>query len=113
LANTCCGFDTGGTSANWIIGNKIHDTARQGNTTSNCVICVDAGAAGGGNHIIDGNFIYHNNGGASGSTPNNGGQHAIYSELSGDIIRNNIIMDQGGGWCIHSWHKVTNWTVTN
>jgi hypothetical protein len=111
--NVCCGIDSSGTTALWIIGNKIHDTASAGNSTGTCVICVDAGAVGGGNHTIDGNFLYHNNGGASGSTPNNSGQHGIYSELSGDIIRNNIVVDQGGGWCIHSWHKVDQWTVVN
>ena len=111
--NVCCGIDSSGTTALWIIGNKIHDTASSGNSTGTCVICVDAGAVGGGNHIIDGNFLYHNNGGASGSTPNNSGQHGIYSELSGDIIRNNVVVDQGGGWCIHSWHKVDTWTVVN
>jgi hypothetical protein len=69
---------------------------------------------GGGNHVIDGNFLYHNNGGYNGvTTANNSGQHGIYSELSGDIIRNNIVVDQGGGWCIHSWHKVDTWTVEN
>ncbi len=113
LADGCCGVDAVGTTADWIIGNKIHDTAPTGNTTGNCVICVDAGAVGGGHHIIDGNFLYHNNGGASGSTPNNSGQHGIYSELSGDVIRNNIVVDQGGGWCITSWHKVDHWTVVN
>jgi hypothetical protein len=111
--NVCCGIDSAGTTALWIIGNKIHDTASAGNSTGTCVICVDAGAVGGGHHIIDGNFLYHNNGGAAGSTPVNNGQHGIYSELDHDIVRNNIVVDQGGGWCIHSWHKVTNWTVVN
>jgi len=111
--NVCCGIDGSGTTGDQIIGNKIHDTSSGGNATSNCVICMDAGAVGGGHHIYDGNFIYHNNGGASGSTANNSGQHGIYSELDHDIIQNNIVMDQGGGWCIHSWHKVTDWTVTN
>jgi hypothetical protein len=111
--NVCCGIDGTGATGDQIIGNKIHDTASAGNTTSNCVICLDAGAVGGGHHIYDGNFLYHNNGGASGSTPNNSGQHGIYSEMDHDIVQNNIVMDQGGGWCIHSWHKVSNWTVVN
>jgi len=117
--NQCCAIDTHATTGIWIIGNKIHDTASGCNSLSTGVIIFDAEAVGdpatpnAGNDIADGNLIYHNNCGAGGSTPNNGGQHAIYSVLSGDIIRNNIILDQGGGWCIHSWHKVTNWTVTN
>lgn len=108
--NVCCGIDSTGTTGLQLIGNKIHDTASAGNSTGTCVICVDAGAVGGGHHIIDGNFLYHNN---PGSTANNSGQHGIYSELSGDIVRNNIVVDQGGGWCIHGYHNVDNWTVVN
>jgi hypothetical protein len=113
----CCAIASYSTTNVWILNNKIHDTAKNGNTTGNGVILLNADISSSSitssKNVVDGNFIYHNNGGANGSTPNNGGQHGIYSQAAGDIIRNNIVLDQGGGWCIHSWHKVSNWTVVN
>lgn len=116
------GHDTGigisGTSNTGvrIIGNKIHDTARQGNKTAGAVIALNADAQTvtvPGNNLYMGNYIYHNNGGGS-STQNAGGaNHGIYVEESGDIIENNLIMDQGGGWCIQLWHQSTNVVITN
>jgi hypothetical protein len=115
--SSCCAVATYSTTNVWILNNKIHDTAKSGNTTGNAVILLNADISSSSvttsKNIVDGNLIYHNNAGASGSTPNNGGQHGIYSQAAGDIIRNNTLLDQGGGWCIHSWHKVSNWTVTN
>jgi hypothetical protein len=115
--SSCCAIATYSATNVRILNNKIHDTAKSGNTTQNAVIALSADVSTTSltysNALIDGNLIYHNNGGASGSTPNNSGQHSIYSALSGDVISNNVIVDQGGGWCVTSWHKVGKWTVIN
>jgi hypothetical protein len=116
---SCCGIDLHAESGFWVLNNKIHDTASSCNSTSTAVILFDAEVTGDpstptlGANIADGNFLYHNNCGTAGSTANNSGQHGIYSVLSNDILRNNIVVDQGGGWCLHAFHAVDNWTVVN
>lgn len=97
----------------WVLGNKIHDTSSACNQTGNAVIIINGNLNTGGANLIYGNLLYHNNCGHTGSTESNNGQHGIYSQLAGDVISNNVVIDQGGGWCIQAWHKVTNWTVTN
>ena len=95
----------------WVIGNKLHDYAGNCNHTGDAVITTTGGGVS--NAVIEGNLIYHNNCGRAGSTPNSSGMHGIYSAGSGDTIQNNIVVDQGGGWCIHSWHQASNTILAN
>jgi len=106
-----------GTNHVRILNNRIHDTASGCNSTEDAVILLNASDASGsymaGDNEVSGNLLYHNNCGQAGSNPSNSGQHGVYSALSGDVISNNVIVDQGGGWCIQAYHRVTNWTVVN
>jgi hypothetical protein len=114
--DTCCAIDATANFGLKILNNKIHDIVRQhDNSGHGSVIMLNADAgqfvgSTGGNNIIQGNFIYHNNWGApaAGAAP-----YGIYSQKPGDIIQNNIIVQQGGGWCIQLWHQATNAVVTN
>lgn len=96
----------------WIFGNKVHDIAVNGGAWNG------TGAMGGANvtsasaNRYENNLIYHNNGGGSSSFNNPAGNDGISMQW-GDIARNNIIIDQGGGRCIQSWHTSTGSTVTN
>ena len=94
----------------WIIGNKLHDYGGSCNHTGDSVIGTPTGTS---NAYVAGNLIYHNNCGRAGSTPNSSGMHGIYSAGSGDVIENNIVLDQGGGWCIHLWHQASNAIMSN
>jgi hypothetical protein len=100
-----------------ILNNVIHDIGGNCNNTQNAVILMNAADSSSGtsvgDNVIDGNYLYHNNCGKSGSSASTSGMHGIYSVVSGDVIQNNVIVDQGGGWCIQAYHRVTNWTVTN
>jgi hypothetical protein len=110
--NSCCAiaqYPWNGEHDLWIIGNKLHDSAGNGNNVGGAVISLALGSVSTHN-IVDGNLLYHNN---AGSTPNSSGQHGIYSAAAGDIIRNNIVVDQGGGWCIHLWHQASNAIIEN
>jgi hypothetical protein len=59
------------------------------------------------------NLLYHNNGGAGTGQTSYGDSAGGMVVGWGDIVRNNIIMDQGGGWCVQISHTSTNVIFTN
>jgi hypothetical protein len=98
-----------------ILNNKFHDVMRQASNPHAAVVTVDSDAGQlnpsvGGNNFYIGNIFYHNNWGAPGGGAN---PYAIYVQKPGDVIQNNLIMQQGGGWCVQLWHQATNAVVTN
>jgi hypothetical protein len=95
-----------------ILGNKVHDVASGCNSSNTAVIESAAPHTLGHGNIFDGNFVYHNNCGATGSS-SNGNSNAGISMHSFDIARNNIIVDQGGGFCLQVSHTADHNVVTN
>ena len=109
--NSCCGIAGYPYGLRvWALGNKMHDFAGNGNNTGGAVIELVAPPGGYSYNIMDSNFLYHNNPNSTGS--GNGG-HGLYSGGAGDVMRNNIVVDQGGGFCITSWHQASNMIVEN
>jgi hypothetical protein len=110
-------YSADGTLNVGIKNNKIHDLSYSGNhggsisVIASCIITTTYPTMP-CNTIIEGNFLYHNNGGAAMpvtvSNPNNGIDGGW-----GDIIRNNIVVDQGGGRCAQIWHSSNADIVTN
>lgn len=96
-----------------ILDNRAHSFAKNGGATNGAgVLATASGSQSAASHnLFRGNLIYHNNGGAGQvSEPNsNGGMDGGW----GDVLQNNIIVDQGGGWCVQATHNTTNVTIVN
>jgi hypothetical protein len=97
-----------------VLQNKVHDIAKVCNSEGTAAVQSTATSTTNFSHDNDfeSNLIYHNNCGAGGSTTF-GDAHTGLSLQQNDIARNNIIVDQGGGWCLQSAHSSTNNIVTN
>ena len=102
----------------WILRNRMHDLAFSGGFADGAGVLTSGGLTGSPqtfpslpcNNRIESNLVYHNNGGGGSATSNgNGGMDTCW----GDIVQNNIVMDQGGGSCIQVAHASYNVIVTN
>ena len=63
-------------------------------------------------NTYQGNLFYHNNGGGT-STFYSGNADAAIETGWGDIVQDNIVMDQGGGQCLSLTHTSTHLIVTH
>ena len=90
-----------------MLNNKVHDMANTGPVGDGAGAIASCGLVGGVGgtspcaDTMEGNLIYHNNGGGA-SAPYCCNGNVGMDVGWGDIARNNIIMDQGGGACIQS-----------
>jgi hypothetical protein len=64
-------------------------------------------------NIFERNFIFHNNGGAGTGQASYGNSAGGMVTGWGDVVRDNVIMDQGGGWCVQISHTSNAVTFTN
>ena len=95
------------------IQNRFHDIASGGGSTQTAILSsTSAGQNSSGFNLFDGNLIYHNNGG-SGHASSSGAANTGITTGINDTAQNNIVMDQGGGWCIQATHSSSNVIVTN
>jgi hypothetical protein len=102
----------------WVLKNKIHDLSFPGgirNQASAIGSCIYTGTYPSGSNCtntIESNLIYHNNGGANAGSSFGDSEDGISTGWH-DTIQNNIVLDQGGGWCISATHTSDHVTVTN
>lgn len=100
------------------LNNKIHDVAYYGgrhNTGGDAIATMFHGVSPTQaiENLYEGNVIYHNNGGAGTHQTSYGDSGGGMTVGWGDVVRNNIIMDQGGGWCAQITHTSNAVTFTN
>jgi hypothetical protein len=100
-----------------ILNNKAHDFAHNGPVGNGAGVIASCGITSGAPSqpcadTLEGNLVYHNNGGAAAAPYCCNGN--VGMDLGwGDIARNNIIMDQGGGVCLQAGHSANAVTMTN
>ena len=98
--------------------NKIHNFSKNGghrngaSAIGSCIVISSAPTSPCAN-TIENNLVYHNNGGAGTGQTSYGDSEDGISVGYGDIVRNNIVIDQGGGWCVSASHTTNQATITN
>ena len=84
-----------------------HNAVLQSNSGGACTGCFGPGFT-----AYTGNLLYHNGDGAGHSVPGGGGQTGI-SLGNDDTMQDNIVMDNGKGWCVQATHSSTRNIITN
>jgi List-Bact-rpt repeat protein len=94
------------------LSNELHDLASGCNSINSAVLESASAHPPGQGNDFESNLLYHNNCGVAGSTANGAGNTGI-STHAWDVVRNNIVLDQGGGWCAQITHTSTNIIFAN
>ena len=96
-----------------IFGNRAHNLYPSGGCNNHVGAIGEGGQSLPTYNVYDSNLIYHNNGGAGGSSSQGNSCDGLDPWGPYDVARNNVVMDQGGGWCMQVSHSASNAIITN